>query len=234
MISAGTGEEGVEAAVRERPFFIIMDIQLPGIDGLEATRRIRASEANGHIPIIAMTSFAMRGDMERVLAAGCTGYFEKPIDPLTIVEKIEKIIQNSQYRSQNKGKERGDTGVRMKRPAAKTFQDLIVWQKAHSFVLSIYKYSEDFPKKETYALASQIRRAAVSVPANIAEGFKKKGKADKARFLNIAQGSLEECRYCSILAQDLGYGDMSELMIQSEEVSKLLEAYTAVILTSGF
>lgn len=122
----------------------------------------------------------------------------------------------------------------MKRQAAKTFQDLIVWQKAHSFVLSVYKYSENFPKKETYGLASQLRRSSTSVPANIAEGFKKRGKADKARFLNIAQGSLEECRYYFILAQDLGYGNTSELMLQSEEVSKLLEAYASVILTSGF
>lgn len=100
VISAETGEEGVELAIRERPFFIIVDIQLPGIDGLEATRRIRASKADSDIPIIAMTSFAMRGDMERVLAAGCNGYFEKPIDPLTIVEKIEKIIKNKEYRIQ--------------------------------------------------------------------------------------------------------------------------------------
>jgi len=92
VLSAETGEEGVELAIRERPFFILMDIQLPGIDGLEATRRIRASEADGDVPIIAITSFAMRGDMERLLAAGCNGYFEKPIDPLTIVEKIHKVL----------------------------------------------------------------------------------------------------------------------------------------------
>ncbi len=93
VISAASGEEGVDAAIRERPFFIIMDIQLPGMDGLEATRRIRASPANGDIPIIAMTSFAMRGDRELLLAAGCTGYFEKPIDPLTIVDQIHEIIE---------------------------------------------------------------------------------------------------------------------------------------------
>jgi four helix bundle protein len=70
-----------------------------------------------------------------------------------------------------------------------------------------------------------MRRAAVSIPANIAEGFKKKTRPDKARYLNIAQGSLEECRYYLILAQDLGYGDTSHLMLQLEEVSKMLEAY---------
>jgi len=91
-IAAETGEEGVELAIREKPFFIIMDIDLPGIDGLEATRRIRCSEADHNIPIIAITSYAMRGDMEKVLEAGCNGYFEKPIDPLTIVNKIHELI----------------------------------------------------------------------------------------------------------------------------------------------
>src|SRR3972149_1173847 len=120
----------------------------------------------------------------------------------------------------------------MKRVAAKAFRDLIVWQKAHQFVLSIYRYSEGFPKNEVYGVTSQLRRAAVSVPANIAEGFKKKGKADKARFLNIAQGSLEECRYYLILAKDLGYGDSSKLMTELIEVSKLLESYSTAILNS--
>lgn len=92
VIAAGTGEEGVELAIRELPFFIIMDINLPGIDGLEATRRIRSSKADGTIPIIAITSFAMYGDRDKVLEAGCTAYFEKPIDPLTIVEKIHAAI----------------------------------------------------------------------------------------------------------------------------------------------
>lgn len=91
VIPAETGEEGVELAIRERPFFVIMDIN-PGIDGLEATRRIRASEADGSVPIIAITSYAMFGDRDRVLQAGCTAYFEKPIDPLTIVERIHKAI----------------------------------------------------------------------------------------------------------------------------------------------
>ena len=120
----------------------------------------------------------------------------------------------------------------MNRPA-KTFQDLVVWQKAHEFVLSIYALTKDFPKNELYGLTSQLRRAAVSVPANIAEGFKKRGKADKARFYNIAQGSLEECRYYLILAKDLEYGDVSKLRSQLEEVSRILESYTHSILFSG-
>ena len=118
--------------------------------------------------------------------------------------------------------------------SAKTFQDLIVWQRAHEFVLSVYRYTYDFPKEEIYGLTSQFRRAAVSIAANIAEGFKKKGKADKVRFLNIAQGSLEESRYYLILTGDLGYGDISKLYKQLEEVSKLLESYSSTILNSGF
>ena len=119
----------------------------------------------------------------------------------------------------------------MNRIPAKSFQDLIVWQKAHKFVLSTYRFSEEFPKTEMYGLTSQLRRAAISIPANIAEGFKKKTKADKARFMNIAQGSLEECRYYLILAKDLEYGDSRGLTSQLEEVSKLLTAYHNSLLT---
>lgn len=92
IIHAQSGEEGIEIAKREKPFFIIMDINLPGIDGLEATKKIREIEEIKDIPIIAITSFAMAGDREKVLSAGCNGYFEKPIDPLTIIESIHKII----------------------------------------------------------------------------------------------------------------------------------------------
>jgi two-component system cell cycle response regulator DivK len=92
VIPAETGEEGIVLAMREHPFFIIIDINLPGMDGIETTRRIRNLETDGKMPIIAITSYAMAGDMERILAAGCDGYFEKPIDPLTIVENIHVII----------------------------------------------------------------------------------------------------------------------------------------------
>lgn len=115
---------------------------------------------------------------------------------------------------------------------AKSFEQLIVWQKAHQFVLSVYKLTELFPRQETYGLTAQLRKAAVSIPANVAEGFKKRGKLDKARFFNIAQGSLEECRYYLILAKDLNYGDTAQLKTQIEEVSKLLEAYATKILNS--
>jgi CheY-like chemotaxis protein len=92
VVPAWTGEEGVEVVMRERPFFVVVDIILPGIDGMETTRLIRESEAVGRIPIIAITSVAMAGDREKVLQAGCTAYFEKPIDPLTIVERILAAI----------------------------------------------------------------------------------------------------------------------------------------------
>jgi len=117
---------------------------------------------------------------------------------------------------------------------AKSFQDLIVWRKAHKFVLGIYHYTGKFPKSEIYGLTSQLRRAAVSIPANIAEGFKRKGKTDKLRFFNIAHASLEESRYYLILANDLGYGDSSEPALQIAEVSKLLGAYGKSILNSDY
>lgn len=118
------------------------------------------------------------------------------------------------------------------RKPARTFGDLIVWQKAHRFVLSVYKVTAKFPKTETYGLTSQLRRAVVSIAANIAEGFKKKGKADKIRFFNISQGSLEETRYYLILVRDLKLTDIRPLMLQLEEISKLLESYSNSILNS--
>ena len=117
---------------------------------------------------------------------------------------------------------------------SRTFQDLVVWQKAHQFVLAAYGLTATFPKQEIYGLSSQMRRAAVSIPANIAEGFRRRGKPDKARFMNIAEGSIEECRYYLILATDLGYGDTAKLTKSLEEVSRLLNAYAAAILTSDF
>ena len=116
---------------------------------------------------------------------------------------------------------------------ARTFQDLLVWQKAHRFVLAVYTLTATFPKQETYGLCLQMRRAAVSIPANIAEGFRRRGKADKARFMNIAEGSIEECRYYLILVKDLGYADTQGLAASLEEVSRLLGAYAAAILSSA-
>jgi len=119
------------------------------------------------------------------------------------------------------------------REPAKTFEDLIVWQKAHQFVMEVYRVTRKFPKSETYGLASQFRRAATSIAANIAEGFRKRGRADKARFLNIAQASLEETRYYLILTRDLKYSDVSQLSVLIEEVCTLPGAYTRRILDSA-
>jgi four helix bundle protein len=124
-------------------------------------------------------------------------------------------------------------GISMQRPAAKTFEDLLVWQKSHEFVLELYRYTSLFPKNELYGLVSQMRRAAVSIPANIAEGFKKRGLADKIRFINIAQGSLEECRYFLILAQDLKYGESQALMNSLEEISRMMQAYQKALKVSN-
>ncbi|MGA2868867.1 MAG: four helix bundle protein [Verrucomicrobiota bacterium] len=118
----------------------------------------------------------------------------------------------------------------MKMPA-RNFKELIVWQKAHQFVLELYRFTRVFPTDEKFGLTSQIRRAAVSVPANIAEGFPKRSTNDKARFFNIAQGSLEEVHYYLILAKDLGYGDPAKLLGLYDEVGRLLNGYISAILT---
>lgn len=121
----------------------------------------------------------------------------------------------------------------MQRQSAQTFEDLVVWRKAHAYVLAVYQFTTLFPRQEVYGLSIQMRRAAVSIAANIAEGFKKRGRADKARFLNIAQGSLEESRYYLILANDLKYGATEALVLALDEVSRILAAYTKSIVASG-
>jgi four helix bundle protein len=117
------------------------------------------------------------------------------------------------------------------RRPAQSFRDLRVWQKAHRFVVAIYEFTSHLPKQETYGLSIQMRRAAISIPADIAEGFRKRSRPDKARFMNMAEGSVEESRYYLILAQDLGYGETGELMASLEEVSRLLYSYAASLLS---
>jgi two-component system, cell cycle response regulator DivK len=92
VLVANSGREGITMAIQERPDLILMDIQMPDIDGLEATRQIRASVVDDSIPIVALTSYAMAGDRQRALAAGCTGYIEKPIDPEFIIGQIKHFI----------------------------------------------------------------------------------------------------------------------------------------------
>ena len=115
---------------------------------------------------------------------------------------------------------------------SKTFEDLLVWQKSHQFVLAVYKVTSSFPKEELYGLTSQFRRAAISIPANISEGYKKKGKLDKLIFYNISQGSLEECRYYIILSRDLGYitEEVKVTLVRDiVDVSLLLNSYCKAI-----
>jgi four helix bundle protein len=110
----------------------------------------------------------------------------------------------------------------------KSFKDLIVWQKAHLMVLEIYAVTKSFPKEETFGLTSQMRRAGVSIAANIAEGYKKKTKPNKLNFLNIAEGSLEEIKYYLVLARDLEYIKNEKfipLESLSNEIGKLLNGY---------
>jgi four helix bundle protein len=103
------------------------------------------------------------------------------------------------------------------------FEQLEVWQAAHKLVLEIYKKTQKFPTDEKFGLVSQMRRAAVSVPANIAEGFKRRGQADQGHFYNIAQASLEELRYYLILCCDLGYGAPdAEIAERADEVGRML------------
>lgn len=112
--------------------------------------------------------------------------------------------------------------------ASISFKDILAWQKAHEFVIKVYKTTKTFPEWERYGLCSQFQRAAVSIPANIAEGYKRLGTADKLHFMNIAPGSLEECRYYVLLTKDIGYINQHTydvLNADIEEVSKLLNGY---------
>ena len=118
----------------------------------------------------------------------------------------------------------------MERQPAKSFQDLVVWRKSHALVLQIYRLTSGFPPHETYGLALQMRRAGVSIPANIAEGFKRRGRSDKARFMNIAEASLEEVRYYLMLVRDLGYANVESLSENAAEVARLLGAYSRALL----
>ena len=108
-------------------------------------------------------------------------------------------------------------------PKIETFEDLVVWKKTHALVLEIYRMTRDYPKDEKFSLVSQMRRAAVSIAANIAEGFKKRTLRDKSNFYNISQGSLEELRYYLILSADLGYLKPNEdLKVFTEEIGRML------------
>lgn len=112
------------------------------------------------------------------------------------------------------------------------FSELLFWRKAHQFTLQVYQVTKSFPREELYGLTSQFRRAAVSVAANIAEGYTRTGTKDKLKFFNIALGSLEECRYYLILATDLGYGELDSMNELLDDAGRLLNAYCRSIKAS--
>jgi len=119
----------------------------------------------------------------------------------------------------------------------KSFEDLLVWQKSRQFVIAVYQLTKSFPPHETYGMTSQLQRAAVSIAANIAEGYKRIGRSDKLRFMNIAQGSLEECKNHIILAHDVGY--LSDTTYQQmisliNDIGRLLTKYYKGIETKIF
>ena len=117
------------------------------------------------------------------------------------------------------------------------FQELLAWQKAHQFVLMVYNTTRTFPEWEKFRLCSQLERAAVSIAANIAEGYKRLSRTDKLRMMNIAQGSLEECRYYIILSKDLGYIDENRFKEMNYAIyitSRFLNSYCKGIRENNF
>jgi len=110
------------------------------------------------------------------------------------------------------------------------FEDLVVWKKSHTLALEVYGLTKDFPSEEKFGLVSQMRRAAVSVPANIAEGFKRRGTKDKINFYNISQGSLSELQYYLILVKDLGFKvNLDKMNSLISEVGKMLNGLITII-----
>ncbi len=110
-------------------------------------------------------------------------------------------------------------------------RDLLVWQKSHQLVLQIYKHTVIFPHEEKYGLIAQMRRCAVSVPSNIAEGFRRKGR-DKFQFYSYAQGSLEELKYQVLLSYDLQYiseDKYAELISLCHEIGKMLNSWVKTL-----
>lgn len=110
----------------------------------------------------------------------------------------------------------------------RSFMEIVAWQKAHEFVLEVYSLTKKFPKEELYCLTNQIRRAVISIPSNIAEGFKRKSPKDSCHFYNISNGSLEETKYQLLLAKDLGYikiDEFNRVFTQAEETGRLLNGW---------
>jgi len=116
------------------------------------------------------------------------------------------------------------------------FTDLKVWQRSHALVLQIYQLTAGFPAEERFGLVVQLRRAALSVPTNIAEGSKRQGSQEYARFLNIAEGSLAETEYLLLVSRDLAYADakaVQPLLGESDEIARMLHALRTKVLRSS-
>ena len=107
------------------------------------------------------------------------------------------------------------------------FTELKVWQRSHALVLRVYQLSAEFPAAERFGLVAQLRRAALSVPTNIAEGSKRESRQEYARFLNIAEGSLAETEYLLLVGRDLSYVTMNTvqpLLVEADEIARMLNA----------
>jgi len=120
----------------------------------------------------------------------------------------------------------------MEKQKIQNFTDLIVWQKAHILVLDVYKQTKKFPKDELFCLMPQLRRAAVSITSNIAEGFGRFSEKEKLHFYSFAYGSLMEVQNQIIIAKDLEYiveQDMQNMKLMSTEVAKMLQVLIAKI-----
>lgn len=114
----------------------------------------------------------------------------------------------------------------MKNGKIESFTDLIVWQEGHSLVVTIYKITKTFPKEETYSLVDQMRRAAASITANIAEGFGRKSYKEKLQFYYLSQGSLTELKNFIMISKDVGYlkeNELNELIHQANQTHRLLQ-----------
>ncbi|HMA37774.1 MAG TPA: response regulator [Chloroflexia bacterium] len=108
LLTAADGEAGLALALAEQPDLILMDIGLPGIDGLEVTRRLKAAPATRQIPVLAVTAYAMAGDRELCLAAGCEDYISKPFDADQVVEKVARLLARRQRLADLLGRQQGD------------------------------------------------------------------------------------------------------------------------------
>ena len=113
--------------------------------------------------------------------------------------------------------------------STQSYRQVEAWKHAHELVLIVYKLTSSFPEEEKFGLVSQMRRAAVSVPANIAEGYRRIGDKDKLRFFNIAQASLSEVDYFLLLTNELGFADTASAQALADRTGQLLVAYSKPI-----